>query len=339
MKFDFVIGNPPYQDESHRSNGYAAPVYHSFIDAAYSVGESVELIHPARFLFNAGSTPKEWNQKMLNDCHLKVLYYDADSSMVFAGVEIKGGIAVTLHDKNHDFGAIETFTPMPELNTILAKIKRVITSSISDVAFVTAKFNFEMLFVDHPECRDLLKERRLATNVLEILDGIISFSTIPNNGCEYVKVYGRIKNDRVYRYIARKYIDVPKNLDKYKVFLPKVSGNGTFGEIITDPIIGRPCEINTHTFMSIGLLSTEFEGNALLKYVKSKFVRTLLGILKITQHNSNECWRYVPLQDFTPSSDIDWTEPIPQIDRQLYRKYGLTEEEIAFIETNVKEMT
>ena len=65
----------------------------------------------------------------------------------------------------------------------------------------------------------------------------------------------------------------------------------------------------------------------------------MLGVLKITQHNSPEKWAYVPLQDFTPASDIDWSKSIPEIDQQLYAKYGLDAEEIDFIETHVKPMT
>lgn len=90
--------------------------------------------------------------------------------------------------------------------------------------------------------------------------------------------------------------------------------------------------------MSIGCFETEMEADALLKYVKSKFVRTMLGILKITQHNPAPKWKYVPLQDFTPSSDIDWSQSVADIDRQLYAKYGLDDDEIEFIESHAKEM-
>ncbi len=75
-----------------------------------------------------------------------------------------------------------------------------------------------------------------------------------------------------------------------------------------------------------------------MKYVKTKFARVMLGILKITQDNTRDKWKYVPLQDFTSSSDIDWTASIPDIDKQLYKKYNLDEKEINFIETHVKEM-
>ena len=93
MKFDFVIGNPPYQEEqiSEDTDGslknYAPPVYHFFMDAAYQIADKVELITPARFLFNAGSTPKDWNKKMLNDEHFKVLYFEPDSSKIFKNTD------------------------------------------------------------------------------------------------------------------------------------------------------------------------------------------------------------------------------------------------------------
>ena len=90
--------------------------------------------------------------------------------------------------------------------------------------------------------------------------------------------------------------------------------------------------------MSIGCFDSESEAKALLKYLKSKFARTLLGILKTTQHNPPEKWKFIPLQDFTSASDIDWSKSVPEIDRQLYAKYGLSEDEVNFIESHVKEM-
>ena len=90
--------------------------------------------------------------------------------------------------------------------------------------------------------------------------------------------------------------------------------------------------------MSIGCFDPEKEAEALLKYVKGKFARVLLGILKTTQDNPPDKWKFIPLQDFTDASDIDWSKPVPDIDRQLYAKYRLTDEEINFIESHVKEM-
>ncbi|WP_230587905.1 hypothetical protein [Porphyromonas gulae] len=90
--------------------------------------------------------------------------------------------------------------------------------------------------------------------------------------------------------------------------------------------------------MTIGAFDTREEAEACLRYVKTKFARMMLGILKATQHNPKETWQLVPLQDFTANSDIDWIQSVANIDRQLYRKYGLDKSEIAFIEEKVRPM-
>ena len=123
MKFDFIIGNPPYQDETLGENkGFAPPIYNLFLDNAYEVADKVEMIHPARFLFNAGSTPKAWNKKMLNDSHFTVLRYESNASSVFPGTDIKGGVAISYYDKTKEFTPIGIFTPYEELNSILTKV-------------------------------------------------------------------------------------------------------------------------------------------------------------------------------------------------------------------------
>ena len=94
----------------------------------------------------------------------------------------------------------------------------------------------------------------------------------------------------------------------------------------------------TESFLSIGAFRTRKEAECVLKYCKTKFVRTLVGVLKTTQDITPQKWKYVPLQDFTSASDIDWSKSVKEIDRQLYKKYKLSRTEIEFIETHVKEM-
>ena len=137
----------------------------------------------------------------------------------------------------------------------------------------------------------------------------------------------------MYKYIRRDYVNNVANLDKYKIILPKSNGSGAIGEVLSTPLIGE-----TETFISIGAFINVKEAQNALKYIKTKFARAMLGILKITQDNNRDVWRYVPLQDFTADSDIDWSKSIAETDRQLYAKYGLDENEINFIETKVKEM-
>lgn len=128
------------------------------------------------------------------------------------------------------------------------------------------------------------------------------------------------------------------NLEHYKVIVPANNGSGAIGEVLSTPLIGTPLIGYTQTFISFGSFSSITVANNAMKYIKSKFCRVMLGILKVTQNGKKDVWKYVPLQDFTPESDIDWSKSIPEIDRQLYKKYGLSAEEIDFIETHVKEM-
>jgi type II restriction enzyme len=177
----------------------------------------------------------------------------------------------------------------------------------------------------------------VVTNIFSKLPNIfIDEKTTDNEN--WLGFVGLIGNKRFTKYIKRKYIRPHENLDKYKVILPKSNGSGAIGEVLSTPVIGTPVIGHTQSFISIGALETEREAENLLKYIKSKFARTMLGILKITQDNKKKTWKYVPLQDFTSKSDIDWTKSIPDIDQQLYKKYGLDKSEIDFIESHVKAM-
>ena len=344
MKFDFAIGNPPYQDETLGDNkGFAPPVYHLFLDSAYSISSAVEMIHPARFLFNAGTTPKAWNKKMLSDPHVKVMMYEPDCTKLFSNTDIKGGVAVSYRDENKEYGEIGTFTPYPELNSIMQRVrKHVGFVELSTIVITSYAYHFtERMHRDNPSAASRLSQGHaydLKSNVLEKLPDVF-YKECPNDGNDYISVLGRIGTERAYRFIRRDYVNSVVNLDTFKLFMSKANGSGAFGEAITPPIIGTPGVGSTETFLSIGAFSTENEAQNALRYIKTKFARALFGILKVTQDVTPGKWDYVPLQDFTPASDIDWTQPIPAIDQQLYRKYGLTDDEIAFIESHVKEMT
>ena len=120
--------------------------------------------------------------------------------------------------------------------------------------------------------------------------------------------------------------------------MAKAIGSGHFGEVLSTPIVASPFEIATDTFISMGQFKSRNEADRLSIYLKTKFLRAMLGVKKVTQDNPKAVWCFVPLQDFTDNSDINWIRPIAEIDQQLYQKYGLTQEEVDFIEKNVKEM-
>ena len=336
FKFDVVIGNPPYQEESTGDGTQTPPIYHKFMDEAYKIANRVSFITPARFLYNAGATPKAWNQKMLEDEHLKVEYFEQDSSKVFSNTDIKGGVAVTYRDANADFGAIGTFTAFPELNSILKKASAIKSESFSDIIYGQEIYKYtDKLHEEHPEAESLLSDNHkydIKTSAFDRLS-IIFHDHNPNDGNDYIQILGLQNAKRVYKWVRRDYISEHISLSKYKVFVPAANGSGALGEVLSTPLIGT-----TQTFLTVGSFDTKEEAKAVLKYVCSKFARALLGVLKVTQHNTSEKWKYVPLQDFTAASDIDWSKSVREIDRQLYKKYGLDDTEIEFIESHVKEM-
>lgn len=351
MKFDFCIGNPPYQET--RENTSDRPIYNLFVDAAATISDRVELITPARFLFNAGRTPKEWNKKMLGDPHFKVLMFEQDSANVFSNTDIKGGVAITYRDANSNFGSIGQFSQFKELNSLANKMKSISGFvGLDTIMYPYSTYSLsEVLFSEHTDIRIVNKDdpndkvgfhvlsngKIITTNIFELLSDLF-FEVKPVDDCEYVCLLGRTNNERAYRYINAKYINLAENYNKWKIIIPKSNGSGAIGEVLSTPLVGTPLVGYTQSFLGIGALDTRYEADALMKYVQTKFARATLGILKITQDNPPEKWKYVPIQDFTENSDIDWTKSISEIDQQLYKKYGLSQDEIDFIETKVKEM-
>ncbi|WP_024412894.1 Eco57I restriction-modification methylase domain-containing protein [Streptococcus suis] len=338
MKFDVVIGNPPYQEETS-GNSRDTPIYNLFMEESYKIGSKSILITPARFLFNAGQTPKAWNKKMVTDEHLKVSYYEQVSANLFPGTDIKGGVAITYRDAGQKFCAIGTFIPFDELKSINQKLEKIDFESITNIITGAVPYRFsEEVKKDFPnEISRFGRSFDLRTNSLDNLDNLVFFNERGNDD-DYVQIFGLFNKKRSYKWIKKKYIIGPENFGYYKIFVPKSNGSGALGEVLSTPLIGEPLIGHTQSFISIGSLNSQIEAENLLKYIKTKFCRVLLGILKITQDNPVSTWAKVPLQDFTSSSDIDWSRSVAEIDVQLYKKYSLSQEEIDFIESKVREM-
>ncbi len=334
MNLNFTIGNPPYQAQT--DNSRTKPIYDLFIDLSMDITHRVSLITPARYLFNAGFTSKKWNKKMLGSENLKVSIYKANSVTVFPNVDIKGGVAAIYYDKNRNFGGIGDFKAYEELDSISEKVNSASEPSLVDIIYAESSYRFDTNkeFVQQLVSERLGNDKKVISNVFEKLPDL--FTEVQGKG--RIGFYGRLGSDRCIRYIERKYIEDHPNLEKYKVFVPESNGSGAIGEVLSTPLIGEPLIGGTQTFLSIGAFDSRSEAEACLKYIKTKFARTMLGILKATQHNPKDTWRLVPLQDFTAGSDIDWSQSVADIDRQLYKKYALTPDEIAFIEEKVSPM-
>jgi hypothetical protein len=342
MRFDVVVGNPPYQEDSVGGSTSSAPIYHMFMDKAYSISDNVLLITPARFLFNAGDTPKSWNEKMLNDVHLKVLYYEEDASKVFSTATFTGGVAITWHDNTREFPPIQIFTSNPLLNSIMEKVDtndEVVSNIVSGRGVYKLS---DKAISDIPEIESIQSKghkKDVGTGAFDILENILYFENAPSDGSDYVRIYGLKDSKRTFLWMKREYLDFPKSFEQHKVFISKANGaalkNGT---VVGTPFVADKNVGATETFLTIGGFDTKDEAENLSKYIRTKFARMLLRILKATADNTKEKWAKVPMQDFTPHSDIDWSKSIPEIDKQLYAKYGLDEKEVAFIEGKVTAM-
>jgi len=359
MKFTAVVGNPPYQETTGGYNRQE-PIYQYFYDSAENIGEKYCLISPARFLFNAGLTSKTWNLKMLDSTHLEVKYYNPNSEELFPNTDIKGGVVIIYYDRNKIFNAIKKFIPDENLRKITSHFDSNSEINLPSIMFGgRSDFKFNDVFLKnypnskkdrllqiqmkHPEVRKLgpNEENELKSSTFESLPYVFKDKK-PNNPSDYYRILGLYNGKRAWRWIEKKYM-TPRypqrnNIEKWKVFISESNGSGSFGEALSAPTIGEPSDSATPTFISFGAFDTEIEASNASKYIKTKFLRSLLGVLKITQHNPQSNWSYIPIQNFTTKSDIDWLKPIVEIDKQLYKKYKLNKEEVDFIETHVKPM-
>ncbi|MCA9834611.1 MAG: Eco57I restriction-modification methylase domain-containing protein [Thermomicrobiales bacterium] len=343
-KFDVVIGNPPYQEDAQGNATNQMPIYHLFMDAAFEVGKKAVLITPARFLFDAGYTPKVWNAKMLSDRHLSVPIYVPNSDKLFPGTDIKGGVAVSYRDDSKTIGPIVKFMKYPELATIDSKVADQRGASMIEEGITNDRV-FRYSHTMHEEYPDL-SSAMSAGNHYKIDSRAFSrlhqvfFVDRPDDGHDYLCVLGLDEDKkRAFRWIRKDFVAGPEVLYRFKVALPKASGSGVFGETLAPPLILGPGMAVTGTFITVGSFSTVMQAEACLKYIKTKFSRAMLGMKKVTQDNLARVWAHVPTQDFTSRSDVDWSKSIAEIDQQLYAKYNLSADEIEFIEEHVQPMS
>ena len=198
MKFDAVVGNPPYQ-ESIDGYNRQEPIYQYFYDSAESIGEKYCLISPARFLFNAGLTKKSWNLKMLNNPNITVIYYNPNSEELFQNTDIKGGVVAVYYDRNKRFGAIEKFIPDDNLKQIASHFEANPDINFPSIMFggrSDLKFNDEFIKdypntitvrlsqiqLNHPEVSNLGpgEEYELKSSTLEVLPFVFKNERLKN---------------------------------------------------------------------------------------------------------------------------------------------------------------
>lgn len=334
IQFNAVVGNPPYQITNENDNqNRNAPIYHKFIDLATLLDASyVSMITPARWYFS-NILLGDFSNKFVNDTRISYLHDFINASEVFPNVEIKSGVCYFLWDKSYNGEC----TIKSECDAYSTLSKRYLKSEF-DEGFI--RYNNALPII-----------RKVAIKKEEPFSTIVSpqnpfgFNTAVKGTTQKtdnsVIIISKGKSDLNEQYIDRDSITIHREwIDQIKILTSKAAEDGMLpGKVISKLYIVGSGKCCNGTYMVIGPFGDDLEKcqNA-LSYMKTRLFRFLVGIKKPTQDLKDKTFSLAPLQDFTSTSDIDWSQSISDIDRQLYAKYGLSDDEIAFIEKMIKPM-
>lgn len=342
LKFDVIIGNPPYQEEDGGAQSSARPIYHHFIQGAKELNpQYITYITPSRW-FAGGRGLDSFRIEMLNDPHLKEIHDWLTPEDIFPNTNIRGGVnyflwASDYNDSNIRFASYKNREKISDLerplvikgidiflrdNIGIKVLEKIFGNNygkartISEIVSPLRPFGFRGYFIDD--------ER---------------YKSTPDNLKYPIICYARGWKKG---YIEKEIVEVRSEwIDQWKLFTPRANNIGT--ELSDDNFnirIGDPGTICTESYMVIGAEEgfKRQEIEALGKYLQTKFSRFLHSLAKGSQDATAKTYRFIPLQDFTSDSDIDWNNPIIDIDEQLFEKYRLTSSEMEYIKNNIKEM-
>lgn len=343
MKFNAIVSNPPYQDTGGAGGNNDAPIFQHFCRIASKITSGyTSLVIPSRW-FAAGreNLLGDFRKEMLNSGKVQKLVVYSDSSKLFSNVEIKGGVCYYLENVNHK----------DKCTYLLHRDGEQQESEIS-----LNKFD---ILIREPKLSAIVEKietvRKL--NKLKTVDTIISSDTpfgIPSNPKDSkktpFKVFSSSSNDhntllyhiekgsRKIEYVKlSEIIKNKKDVDKFKVFVTGAGGSGNDPKVMGDPEYAPKNSVCSQSYL-YSAFNSEIEAKNFIGYIKTRFFRVIVSAMKITQSAPSKVYKFVPLENLSSKSDIDWSKTIPEIDKQLYVKYGLTKEEIGFVESMIKPM-
>ncbi len=321
MKFDVIIGNPPYQLSDGGNNASATPIYQLFIQQAKKLSPRyLTMIVPSRW-FAGGKGLDSFRNEMIADTRIRELHDYLNASDCFGnGVEIKGGVCYFLWDRDNRGDCL---VATHNSSGIISQQKRYMKIGDNDV-FIRRNEAVSILekvsAFKEDSFSTIVSSRRpfgLPTNITgSKTRGSCDVILYQRGGTAFYPLSGLTKNQEW--------------INKYKIYITKAynAGDDYPHQILNKPIFGDKGTCCTETYIVLGPFESEKITNNVISYVCTKFFRFLVSLKKISQDATQRVYEFVPMQDFTKT----W------IDAELYEKYGLTEEEIAFIESMIKPM-
>lgn len=343
IKFEAIVGNPPYQEviSSNKSNkSLSKQLFPFFIKMTIMLNSTyVALITPSRWFTGDAQDGSfiKLRDFIKSNNHIKTIKNYPIASNVFPDVFIAGGVNYYLYDKNYS-GKVD-FSVCTD-NKIVTQIRNLFEEGLDII--VNSSENYAMIqklrdskFVSLTTITKGRDAFGITGKNANNISGVSAFENAYELRCAHEEI----------RYVSKD--KITKNIDiadKWKIFISKGNGGaGTLGDgkpvaILGKPYIGKAKSVCTDSLIPIGAFDTKKEAINLQKYIKTKFLRYMVGILKVSQNVYQNVYQFVPLQDFTDDSDIDWSKSVAEIDQQLYEKYNLDDSEIAFIESMIKPM-
>ncbi len=318
MKFDVIVGNPPYQMSDGGFGASAIPLYHLFVQQAKKLNPRyLTMIIPARW-YAGGRGLDEFRDEMLKDERIRILVDYPSSTECFPGVDIQGGVCYFLWDRDNK-GECEITTIS---NTNTSTMKR----NLLEKGFETFIRYNEAIPILH---KVLSKKEKSFSDLVSSMKPFGLRTYVLGEPESFVGAVKLFANKSV-GWIPKSQISVNAGwIDEYKVFISRAYGMGEFPHpIISKPILGEPNSCCTETYLHIGPFENKKIAENVISYIKTKFFRFMVLLVKNTQDAPRKVYKFVPLQDFNEP----WT------DEKLYKKYGLTKEEIDFIESMIRPM-
>ncbi len=322
MQFDVIIGNPPYQLEDGGGRDSAAiPLYHKFVIQAKLLSPRyLSLIIPARW-YSGGRGLDEFRDEMIHDKRLRELHDFPETSDCFPGLNIRGGVCYFLWDREYEG---------------MCKVVNHISNRINVSVRQLNEFDCPVLIRYNESISILHKVQMVKEDTFNKYVSVSRPFGMRSNFEDFVGEKDEVNRIKLYRFGTCGFISIDKVtnnthlIDKYKVIVSKASPGGDEypHSIISSPILSEPNSVCTETYLVIKSIDTKREGENLISYMKTRFFRFMMSLVKNTQNISRASYMFVPMQDFSHP----WT------DEMLYKKYDLDKDEIAFIESMIRPM-